>query len=335
MASRDKDIINLRYKITPQMMEYDRIGQVWLPYLMYFHTPDYSSDVVNTDSRGFRVVNKGPDKISDFRNINKWPLGLFVGGSSAFGIGATSDKNTIPSILNSTTDYLWLNFGGRAFSSTQELILFMLNRRHLDGIRKVIIFSGLNDLALQYLSRGHRKDIGTFFFWNQFNKKMNIKPVSLKRRILDFLLGKNTRTETDRNEPKKEDLLQIFERDILIWKELTGSLGIELYYVLQPFANWVDKKLSREERMLFAGLDNYPQNQWRVLKESMGREDYRWYRDEIRRICSSRGILFFDMNEAISKREMHEDWLYVDRVHLTDKGYKTVAKILKEEVLGK
>jgi len=36
-------------------------------------------------------------------------------------------------------------------------------------------------------------------------------------------------------------------RDIDNWNLICKTLDIELHYVLQPFANWVDKELSKEE----------------------------------------------------------------------------------------
>jgi len=104
------------------MAEYDKFGSVRLPYLMFFHSRNYISNVLNTDSRGFRITYKDSNKILDFVDLDELPVGLLIGGSSVFGVGATSDRKTIPSILNSTTDNLWLNFGGRAFTFTQEFL---------------------------------------------------------------------------------------------------------------------------------------------------------------------------------------------------------------------
>ena len=98
--------LKTRYSLAPQMMEYDKIGRTWLPYLMYFHVPNYSSDILNTDSRGFRVGYSGLRRTLDFENIDKRPISLVVGNSTAFGAGATSDKNTISSILSEDTDSL-------------------------------------------------------------------------------------------------------------------------------------------------------------------------------------------------------------------------------------
>ena len=58
-------VLKNRYKYCPQMKEYDKLRKVWLPYLMYFNQPNYSSSIINTDSRGFRcVTNKSNQMIS-------------------------------------------------------------------------------------------------------------------------------------------------------------------------------------------------------------------------------------------------------------------------------
>ena len=45
-------------------------------------------------------------------------------------------------------DEFWINFGGRSFNSTQELILFTLHRHLLPPIKEIVLFSGFNDLGL-------------------------------------------------------------------------------------------------------------------------------------------------------------------------------------------
>lgn len=323
-----------RYKITPQMMEYDRIGQVWLPYIMYFHNSCYSSQVVNTDSKGFRVVYKDSEKISDFKGVDRWPVCLFTGGSTAFGVGATSDKKTIPSLLNETTDYLWLNFSGRAFSSTQEILLFLFNRHLIGNIKKIVIFSGINNLVLYHLSRNYLKDIGTIFSWNEYDQKMNTRPVSLRRKILNKFLKSNSSEKDNSAKSRKEDLLDVLSRDISMWKMICNSLDIELYYVLQPFANWVKKKPSSEESTLFAELDEYSRNHWKVLRDKLGYDQYLWFLENIRSICKSKDVPFFDMNKAISDMKLDGKWLFVDRIHLSDEGNRLAAKIIKEEIIN-
>jgi len=359
---------NTRYRLTPQMKEYDKIGTTWLPYLMYFHAPDYSSRVLNTDSRGFRVTYKNSERIGDFKNIEKLPVCLLAGGSFAFGVGATNDGETIPSILNSMTHYLWLNFSGRAFSSTQELLLFLFHQAEIKNIKKIVILSGVNNLILHYLSREYRKEIGSFYFSNRYNRRMNSSSMSLKRKIVGaffrpflgdnmdysrvskeellehvFDRGKrqnircenNPRREKSGYNAPREDLLHVLKRDISNWKMIREYHGIELHYVLQPFANWIEKKLSREEEELFAELDKHPHNQWKILRDKMNLEQYAWFLEKVRNICEFNGIRFFDMNRAISAKRLDGKWLYVDRAHFTNEGYRIAAEILRDEVIKK
>lgn len=353
---------NIRYILTPQMKEYDKVGQTWIPYLMYFHTPCYSSAVLNTDSRGFRITYKGSDRIEDFRNISKIPACLLVGGSFAFGVGATNDKNTIPSIMNDSTNYLWLNFGGRAFSSTQEMLLFLFYYQQIKNIKKIVILSGLNNLVLYYISRQYQKETGAFIFQNEYNKRMNAMRLSKKRKVMEFvlkpffgntidyphvsieelkrrLLTKNTRecniksTLNVLKTANKEELLYVLERDIVNWKIFTKALGIEFYYVLQPAAEWIKKKKSKEEDSLFAALDRLQGDQWKILKNRINYDCYLWFSSKVQEICIGQNVNFFDMNSLLSDMHLDEEWLFVDRAHCTDKGYSLISKILCERVI--
>lgn len=67
----------------------------WLPYTMYFHPFNYRSEVVNTDSSGFRYSALGEQRYSatDHSEINT--CRVVAGSSTAFGIGASSDCYTL------------------------------------------------------------------------------------------------------------------------------------------------------------------------------------------------------------------------------------------------
>ena len=53
-----KDIIKSRNKIVPQMIDYDKIGDRYVPYLMRFDNPDRKFKSVSTDKYGFRQTFK-------------------------------------------------------------------------------------------------------------------------------------------------------------------------------------------------------------------------------------------------------------------------------------
>ena len=331
-----------RRDLAPQMIEYDKLGRgVWLPYLMYFNTPNYSSRFVNTGSRGFRVTYKDSRPISDFQESHKYPTCVFMGGSTAFGVGATSDRNTIPSVLSSNTDYFWFNFGGRAYNSTQELLLFLFHYQRLKNIKKVVIFSGFNNLALFWLSQNYSKELGSFFGWSQYNSLMNIEPLPLKGRALGRFLCKLQPSKAsipdefkkiENHNDQKDELLNVLWRDISIWKLLVESLKAKLYYVLQPVPNWIKKGLTEEEQKLFKELDGQPGNMWKTINENINPELHLWYREQLVKMCGYFDISFLDMNDSLASRPIDDKWLYVDRVHLTDQGYRLAADILRKEM---
>ncbi len=360
-----------RYALAPQMREYDKIDPKWIPYIMYFHAPSHTSKVLNTDSRGFRVSYKNGVRISEFNTSGNLPVGLIIGGSTAFGVGATNDSQTISSILSTLTDYNWYNFGGRAFNSTQELILFMLHHQKIQNLKKVIILSGINDLIIYYLSRTYSDDYGSLFFWSKYDQILNASPVpSLKRKmfklVFSTIMGNsidyeriNRRdawrllfnhrsdikidsltTEAERPVPiqnhgmEKESIFKVLNRDMTNWHLFANALNIDVHYVLQPLATWISKKYSREEEILFAELDNDPNNTWCKLSSNFNNELYLWFANGLRKLCEWHRLTFFDMNAGISDiNDLDYKWLCLDRIHLNDEGNRVVADIIIREVL--
>ena len=142
---------DIRAKLIPQLSDYDNIGLKWHPSIMFFHRENYRSRAVNTDSFGFRITESKSDKFSPasyFLSNKKEKVSLVIGGSTAFGVGASSDKYNLASLLTNKSKIKYLNFGGRAFNSDQELSLFKNFIENLPNIEEVIILSGTNDLYL-------------------------------------------------------------------------------------------------------------------------------------------------------------------------------------------
>lgn len=72
-----------RYELTPQMQDYDAMKDPgkrrYVPYLMYFHRTDFSSQAVNTDGSGFRI-STGPDgtKASTAYHVPPGPVRILM-----------------------------------------------------------------------------------------------------------------------------------------------------------------------------------------------------------------------------------------------------------------
>lgn len=355
-----------RARLTPQMAEYDRMGVEWLPYLMYVQRPGYRSEVVNTDRFGLRLTVGPEGRSFALEDLEAGECDLLVGGSTSFGVGASSDAATLASVLSQRTGRRWLNLGGRAYSPLQELLLYMLHRPRLAPAARIVLLSGLNAIVLHLLSTRKPDLVGGMFFWQQLEGGIREATLTPGRRRLKAMLGPwlggridwarvplsriplallrlERRFDLPHLQPPtlgeqvrarladRDGLVEGLARDLRHWRLLAADAGAELSYVLQPFFDWTGKQPSPEEELLFAELDRMPKNHILALKAGMDFDVYLWLADRLETICRSEGIRFLDMNRLLGKRAARDDWLFVDRAHLTDLGNRRVAEILGRE----
>lgn len=104
--------------------------------------------------------------------------------------------------------------------------------------------------------------------------------------------------------------------------------GTTATFAMQPFAPWINKTLTAQEIQLFALLDKEGGGFSPALKELT--EYKKKYSQDLQTICSKVGMKYLDLNEATEFQQ--PEWLFVDRAHLTDAGYDTVAKILMRDL---
>ena len=313
------------------MRDYDELGvhKEWVPHLMYFHPRNVVYKSVSTDNQGFRNTTGGQNKKS---------TALLIGGSTVFGIGATSDGTTITSRLNELTEHSWLNFGGRAFNSTQEAMLVHLaNLKKIDG--PIVVMSGINNLIRSLLPGRFSPMYGAFFDQSLYEKKMASALVG-NRELLRMLfagarakfgLAKKTIATAQSKSAKADSyatMLLVFERDCEYLKMLADKNNTSVTFVMQPFIPWLNKSLASQETELFALLDQEADGFSLVLRELV---EYRaQYDKDLHAICSKVGVKYLNFNDAPELQQ--PDWLFVDRVHLADNGYAAVAGLLVREL---
>lgn len=327
-----------RYAFAPQMQDYDALGgsQVWLPYLMLFHKPYSQFPSVTTDATGMRSTVDSLGEVINFSDIrDKEELSVILGGSTVFGVGVTADKYTIPSYLNRVTKQKWLNFGGRAFNSTQELLLLILQMPK--KINNIVVLSGANNITISFLSKTSSPCWGAFYDQEIFLKTMET-PVGGYigvRKSLAIFFGELCKffngggandSFGDNFELNYKNILKCFQRDLVALRLLGAGMGAPVYFAMQPVVTWIDKDLSEEEVRIFEILDNLPGNVWTVLQNEFSSVRNRYFMD-VERICRSEGIPFYNMN--LDSDFAKNEWLFVDRVHMNDRGNALAATILK------
>jgi hypothetical protein len=251
--------------------------------------------------------------------------GYFLGGSTIFGVGTTSDSKTIPSLLNRNSGTTWYNLGARAFNSTQELLLYEF---FLPEAQKVVLFSGLNNLVAHLGSTHFTHPYGAFCDESSFYRpsKRNIAdhlrqyvPQWVKQRALQSPFF----SQLVELEQRYKESLRILERDLDIWRILRDSRQFTLWYLLQPNPYWAQKRLCPEEEELFAILDHRQGPRWQTMSQRIT-DTYKQYATDIEAICGARDIGFIDCNKLLPD----EGWLFCDRAHLTDDGNIAMATAL-------
>ena len=125
-------------------------------------------------------------------------------------------------------------------------------------------------------------------------------------------------------------MLKVFERDIQILASLQKAHGFEIDFVFQPMVSWIDKNFLLKKKSCLKILDNYPQNPYYKLLAEGIVEIYGKYSGDVERICRNNGLNFLNLNECQDYKT--DDWLFVDRTHLNNKGYDLTTDILKREL---
>lgn len=336
-----------RYKLAPQLQDYDKLPTYWRPYIMYSQASNYNSKSVNTDKNGqrFTVLRNG-------ERINKTNIkdkcDIIIGASTAFGVGATGDQNTIASVLTGLGNKQVISLTGRAYNSRQELLLFLENLTDLKKVENIIIISGANNL---YVSAFKDKN-GIPFFWSKlFYKVVERIDISRKKLVLasffDFLGIKNIDwrsvnksnlfktisnsiiAKNDKKIYNRIDVKAAIERtiqDLSIFNGLSKSLECNLVFCLQPVYGWLKKPLVPEEKALFRTV-SYDVNE--LMSKFCSQEVYKMYKNSLSKYCKENKINFHDLNSSIN---IGKEWFFVDRVHLTDFGYASIAKYLNRSI---
>ncbi|CDG83128.1 hypothetical protein [Janthinobacterium agaricidamnosum] len=343
------------YRYTPQILDYDRfmhIGARWLPYTMYFHEKNFRSHAVNTDALGFRYTHHNGRRyaVSDLHGIDK--VNLLVGGSTALGVGSTCDEATVASRLSEITGEVWLTLAGRGYNAMQEVLLYMMHQERLPRINRVVVFSGMNTLALEGMPDEHISDHGRYYYSYEFMHYMNKYNEDMKRQKNSFRandsdkksllqmigLGRDDnpadRIVDDSDSPLEERIDRAAgatAKALKQWQLLLAGQDAQLDFVLQPLAYWAEKPLSMEEQGVFHAIDSCPNNFYRLFSGVLGKEVHQPYFQAISR--KAQGINCFDMNALLRTSPRFAETLFVDRVHFNDPGNQEVASLIHNHVL--
>ncbi len=343
---------NFKYELCPQWKTYERIGYKWLPFIMFNQIPNFRSEILNTDDKGFRFNSKNfINKKSIFDHYPKQEVSILCGGSFAFGAGANLDENTISGYL-SKSGVNCLNLSGSAHIGFQELISIFSNFNHLKNVKEIIFLSGINDLYLSTFFDINYPD--NFYLYSEFNNSLNIKSSNYKKKILkflfnifnpkilknknidnlrkedfiEFLTSKDFRKTFESKSPLKITFEEKLKRNFKIYRMLGNFFDCKVYFYLQPALNW-SKEKSSEEQQLFDYSNLFFKEKLQYYNKLFSIENYEFLKNLCIKFSNENNVYFNDLNELFKKNLKKDDWIFLDSVHVNDKGNKLVSEIIK------
>lgn len=353
-----------RFKHYPHHLDYYDMRQSPRPFVMHINSPNFNSASVNTDALGFREHFDQDGKFVDWRTYRDTfeRCNVVVGGSTVFGVDATDDQKTMTHLLSTefspyedSERLPFLNFGLRAATSMQELMLFMLNMQSLPKIENVILFSGVNNACLcvmpelffnensrpmfaedqlyysnmeayRKLEMGRdRLRILKFHDWldNQFHRKKFL------RKLLQLFQGpmgpRDRMLNTDRSK-RMEIVSEYFAQELQIWSTLSAGMGFKLIYVMQPCIGWNNRPLEPIEKELYEEDLRWVSS----MSEYTNQTFYSDFKSRTEHACARAGVPFYDSNDYIGQSIGVGKEIFTDVCHLTDAGYADMASYLRD-----
>jgi hypothetical protein len=345
-----------RFRYYPQHKDYVALALEFRPFVMATHQPLYRSPAVNTDKFGLRE-QYAPDGV--FLDMARLPslcaeCDVVLGGSTVFGVDATSDKATLPHFL-SRPQQPCLNLGIRGATCQQEVVLFLLLKQYLPKVRNVILFTGVNNCSLASLEGTLQfPDFGGIFseeyHFNSFisqaihangSRALWVKQrccslvdrLHRRSRLGRWLLGGRRRAEMLGGsspqpydfEAKVDSINRFLANDLHTWGCLQQATGCKVHFVLQPAIRWTRKPLTPMEAECFeADVVRIPSMMRYATPEFHTR-----YRAHISSLCQTHAIDFHDASTWLNEAPYAEKTLFTDVCHLTDEGNRVMAELLR------
>ncbi|MDF0729618.1 hypothetical protein P0Y43_02605 [Pseudomonas entomophila] len=311
------------------------------PQTLYVHERGYRSGTINTDALGLRYSHCAGKRFSVAERGGTAQVNLLVGGSTALGIGASSDEHTVASYLSMLTGEVWLSLAGCGLNATQELLMFLTHQHRLGQVGHVVLLSGLNTLAHEALGEvlgaEHEQPQAKPYqdYLNSFNEGVQ-RHEPPGRESLWQRLGQALAPRRDErpaplaalSAPDKRMIraADTIGRTLRQWERLLADSHTTLTFILQPLLPWCREQAPAGEQAMLAALERQPANFDALLA---GVFDSQLHGAFFRRIKSqAEPVPCYDMNCMLSSSPVFAENLFVDRLHFNDLGNNALAKVI-------
>lgn len=321
-----------------EMIQYDKMASgVFPPYTMLANPSNVYSAGINTDEYGFRK-SLYHGELLDLESFTQFKsVSLIVGASTAFGVGASSDKTTISSLLHEATGESWLNLGIRGAVSIQEYIALIMHITKFKKVKKIFFVSGINDLYRNLTDSSISKYDKRFSYLNESYSFYSARRIAfaylrslLSRETVDQILSPEEGVKKTLFD--LEDALSIFEyqytRNFLLYSALAKQLDCKITFGFQPFYHVAKKNGTKREREAVARTEALQvDSDWAIVRDRII-ENIDFASRMFEKLSEVHDFGYLDFNKLFSDDVDY----FVDSVHLTDLGNRRIVELYNEHV---
>lgn len=331
------------YKKKIDFHPYEKFDKKYIHPFLTFSMPSRAKDISKINNE-FINLNEFGYRINPYNKAHNINSGVLLGGSTAFGYYASSDKTTLAALITKSTNYNIFNLNGPSWNSHQELISLI---KFDKDYKLSISFSGNNDLDIfcsktintefeenyvdlveQYEdinklflslteNRIYQIELDTiikYFIANNFDETLKLKYYFKTRNKKKNLPIQSFQNQTKCikngiiNYKKIDKSVKKFLYNQTIMRLISNSKGAEHYLILQPrfYSNEDDKKK----------IYNYAYNM--IMDSNFCKKN-----------CYDFSNIFINyslksfMNNFTG---IYKDEIFIDRIHLSDVGNTIVSE---------
>ncbi|MFB4390597.1 MULTISPECIES: hypothetical protein [unclassified Pseudomonas] len=328
----------------PLPADYQRFlsqGSRRAPQTLYVHERGYRSGTINTDTLGLRYSHLAGKRFSVGERNGAPRVNLLVGGSTAMGIGASSDEHTVASYLSMLTGEVWLSLASCGLNAPQELLMYLSHQHRLGQVGHVVVLSGLNTLAHEALDeiltggQQHASAKPYQDYLNRFNEGLqpHCQPrrASLWQRLGQALAPRRlepcpSSITLSSAEKRMAQAADVIGRTLCQWERFLADSHTTLTFILQPLLPWCREQVPAGELSILSALEQQPSHFDALLA---GTFDSQLHASFFRRIKhQADAVPCYDMNGMLSSSPVFGEDLFMDRLHFNDLGNNALAKVI-------
>jgi len=310
------------------------------PFLFYSTKPNLtvsSTGALSTNSLGLRykeLASIKPDKTVRI---------FLLGGSSAFGVGAQSDEETlsqqIERILNQYYPHFQIevvNAAGMGFTSVQELIIYQILVCDYQP-DMVLAFDGFNDAVFPIITGvpGFPERFAeTKYIYNEAGTvKLGIKMIfkysawgSLIRNIKSKIASNKFEiADSINNDDFQKEIARQYERNLRNLCNLTNAKHIPLMLFEQPYLGNAEKKLSPEENRFFQKWTSELPERNKFVSENLELFDQALYN-----INRDLAVPVYNLKDVFKQTDQS---IFLDACHVNGLGQRIEAEFIADKII--